>query len=219
MIRNKPPVACYALLFSFKEHIFVKTSIYMRIILFGTILLLFYTAPVIAQEDLVYQKPSAPILALADYEPVPSVSMDTKKNYMLLSYRSAYKSLEDLNQDELKLAGLRINPVTHISSTVTYVNNLKIRKIKDFHAEPVQVSGLPANARISNVSWSPDDTRIAFTNTVSNGVELWVIDVATAKASRLSEANLNAAMGTPFSWLKDNQTLLVKMVPANRAPL
>ncbi|MFT4093270.1 MAG: prolyl oligopeptidase family serine peptidase, partial [Niabella sp.] len=42
---------------------------------------------------------------------------------------------------------------------------------------------------------------------------------ATAKASRLSEANLNAAMGTPFSWLKDNQTLLVKMVPANRAPL
>ena len=65
-----------------------------------------------AQENLSYQKPSASILELADYERAPSVSMDTKKEYMLLTYRNTYKSLDDLNQDELRLGGLRINPIT-----------------------------------------------------------------------------------------------------------
>lgn len=103
-----------------------------------------------AQENVTYQKPSSEILALADYERAPSVSMDTKKEYMLLSYRNTYKTLYDLNQAEMKLGGLRINPVTNISSTVTYINNLKIRKIKD-EAE-IQVNELPANARITNIA-------------------------------------------------------------------
>jgi hypothetical protein len=39
-----------------------------------------------------------------------------QKEYMLLTYRNTYKSLDDLNQDELRLGGLRINPITNISS-------------------------------------------------------------------------------------------------------
>ena len=108
-----------------------------------------------AQENLSYKKPSAEIMALADYERAPSVSMDSKKEYMLLSYRNTYKTLDDLNQTEMRLGGLRINPVTNISSTVTYVNNLKLRKIKDLNE--VQVTGLPTNPRISTIAWSPND--------------------------------------------------------------
>jgi hypothetical protein len=77
--------------------------------------------------------------------------MDTKKEYMILTYRNTYKTLDDLNQDEMRLGGLRINPTTNISSTVTYTNNIKLRKIKD--KNEIQVSGLP-DARISNISWS-----------------------------------------------------------------
>jgi hypothetical protein len=50
---------------------------------------------------------------------------------MLLTYRDSYKTLDDLNQDEMRLGGLRINPTTNISSTVTYMNNIKLRKIND----------------------------------------------------------------------------------------
>ena len=98
-----------------------------------------------AQENLTYQKPSKYILEFADYERAPSVSMDSKKEYMLLSYRNTYKTLDDLNQEEMRLGGLRINPMTNISSTVTYVNNFKIRKIKD--KNEIQVSGLPQMLR------------------------------------------------------------------------
>ena len=94
------------------------------------IILFLFSIIAFSQEDISYQKPSAEILALADYERPPSVSMDTKKEYMLLSYRNTYKTLDELNQEEMRLGGLRINPVTNISSTITYINNLKIRKIK-----------------------------------------------------------------------------------------
>nr|WP_315233648.1 prolyl oligopeptidase family serine peptidase [uncultured Flavobacterium sp.] len=170
-----------------------------------------------AQENLNYQKPSKSIADLADYERAPSVSMDTKKEYMLLTYRNTYKSLDDLNQDELRLGGLRINPVTNISSTVTYINNLKLRKIKE--KEEVQVAGLPTNPRISNISWSPNDKKILFSHTTATGVELWFIDVVSAKATKLTAATVNANLGNPFSWMNDNETILVKMLPKNRAAL
>ncbi|WP_026706913.1 S9 family peptidase [Flavobacterium frigidarium] len=170
-----------------------------------------------AQENVTYQKPSKSIMDLVDYERAPSVSMDTKKEYMLLMYRNTYKTLDDLNQDELRLGGLRINPVTNISSTTTYSNNIKLRKIKD-KAE-TQVSGLPENAKISNISWSPDEKKIAFSNTSDTGVALWVVDVASAKAMKLTEDNVNANLGNPFSWYNDNENILVKMLLENRPAL
>ena len=182
-----------------------------------SILLLLTFFVINAQENITYQKPSAEILALADYERAPSVSMDTKKEYMLLSYRNTYKSLNDLNQEEMRLGGLRINPITNISSTVTYINNLKIRKISA--KEEIQVTGLPSNARLTNISWSPNETKIAFTNTTNTGVELWYIDVASASAKKITTDNLNANLGSPYNWMKDNQTLLVKVLPKNRQAL
>ncbi|MCC6413219.1 MAG: S9 family peptidase, partial [Saprospiraceae bacterium] len=168
-----------------------------------------------AQENLTYQKPSAEILALADYERAPSVMMDSDAEYMLFTYRPTYKTLEDLNIEDMRLGGLRINPVTHISSTVTYINNLKLRKVKD--AAEVQVKGLPANPRITFVSFSPDETKVAFTNTTATGVELWVLDLATVTAKRLTEATLNATMGNPYTWFDKGQTLLVRTLP-QKAP-
>ena len=168
----------------------------------------------VAQENLTYQKPSASIMALADYERAPSVNMDSKKEYMLLTYRSTYKTLDDLNQDEMRLGGLRINPVTNIASATNYISNLKIRKITD--KVETQVSGLPENPRITFINWSQNEKKIAFTNTISTGVELWVIDVISASAKKLTAANLNANLGSPFNWMKDNETLLVKMIPKNR---
>jgi dipeptidyl aminopeptidase/acylaminoacyl peptidase len=171
----------------------------------------------VAQENLSYQTPPKEILALADYQRAPTVSMDSKKQYMVLSYRNTYKSLEDLNQDEMKLGGLRINPVTNISSTVTYVNNLSVRKISD--KEEIKVKGLPENPRIANMAWSPNETKMAFTHTSSLGLELWILDVASATASKVSKRLLNGNLGNPISWFNDNQTLLVKTLPNDRPEL
>lgn len=170
-----------------------------------------------AQENISYQLPPKEILQLADYERAPSVSMDSKNQNMLLTYRSTYKTLDDLNVDEMRLAGLRINPVTNISSTVTYITNLKIRPVRA--KTETQVSGLPAQPRISNISWSPNEKKIAFTHTASTGVELWMLDVASAKATKLTGPTLNANMGSPYTWYANSEKLLVRMLLPNRPAL
>ncbi|MBW3519540.1 S9 family peptidase [Flavobacterium sp. NKUCC04_CG] len=186
-------------------------------IFYASLLGLFLSTTMLAQENITYQKPSKEILALTDFERAPTVSMDSKKEYLLLSYRNTYKTLEELNEEEMKLAGLRINPITNISSTVTYINNLKIRKIKD--TDEIQIKNLPTNPRITNLSWSPDESKIAFTHTSTQGVELWLMDIATATAKKISDHHLNANVGNPISWFKDSKALLVRMLPANRPPL
>lgn len=179
---------------------------------------LFFTSCFLfAQENITYQLPPAEILTLADFDRAPSVSMDTKKAFMLLSYRNTYKSLDDLNQDDMRLGGLRINPVTNISSTVTYFNQLKLRKISEKTEKNIQ--GLPDHLKATNITWSPDESKIAFTNTTAKGVELWVIHVADFKANKLTGDNLNANMGNPYTWLRDSQSFLVKTLPANKPAL
>ncbi|MBL7767012.1 MAG: S9 family peptidase [Chitinophagaceae bacterium] len=170
-----------------------------------------------AQDNLTYQNPPVSILALADYQRTPGVMMDSRKEYMILSYRNTYKTLDDLNQEELRLGGLRINPVTNIGSTVSYINNLKIRRIDE--EDEMQVSGLPSNPKIANLSWSVDEKKLAFTHTTATGVELWVIDVETAAATKLTGPNLNANLGNPINWFADNEHILVTQLPANRPPL
>lgn len=170
-----------------------------------------------AQENITYQKPSPEILQLADFERAPSVSMNSNRDWMIFSYRSTYKTLDDLNQEEMKLAGLRVNPVTNISSTITYVNNLKTRKLTD--KNEAQVKGLPNNPKIAYLSFSPDEKKLAFTNTTSNAVELWILDLATNTAKKVSNQPLNANLGSPFVWMSDSKNLLVKVIPANRKEL
>ena len=189
----------------------------MRKLTLLTAILLMATTRNMAQENLTYQTPPESIMKLADYQRAPQVTLDTKKENMLLSYRSTYKSLDDLNQQEMSMGGLRINPVTNIGSAVNYIINLKVRKVSAH--EPVQVKGLPVNPRITFVTWSPDEKKIAFTNTVATGVELWVLDMATAQATRLSGANLNANLGNPFNWYQDSKQLLIRTLPKDRPAL
>ncbi len=170
-----------------------------------------------SQENIVYQTPPKEILELVDIERAPTVDMDSKGEQMLFYYRSTFKSLSDLNQPELRLGGLRINPEANISSTLTYYNNIRYKKTTD--SEIRQIAALPHEPRIAYVSFSPDESKIAFTNTVNHGVELWVVDLTTLTAQRITDAVLNANTGFPYSWFADSDGLLVRVIPEKRIPL
>lgn len=189
----------------------------MRSIISFSFLLLFFGVQ--AQDELLFQKPSQAILQLADYERPPSISMDSKKIMVLFSYRDTYKTLEDLNQEELRLGGLRVNPILNISSTQSYVTNLKLRKLNDALAEPIQIKNLPAKPRMTYVSWSPNDQFIAFVNMDESALSLWVIDVMTSEAKRISNVSLNANSGMPYNWTSDSKGFLVRTIPSNRPAL
>lgn len=186
---------------------------------FLTATLLVFATCTFSQDNTEYQKPPQEILDLVDVPRAPGVLLDDEKENMVLLYRDPYKSIEELSKEELRLGGLRIDPSTNIGSRVTYYNNVKLKHLGKKKAEIIQVDGLPENPKLTNFSWSPDQSKIALTNTTAKGVELWVLDVKTASVSKLSEANLNANVRDVINWFEDGESILVKMVLENRKPL
>ena len=171
----------------------------------------------VAQVDIEYQKPAKEILELIDAPAVPSAAFDAKNENIVLLHRNQFKSIAELSEPELRLAGLRINPVTNIGSRTRYYSNISLMKVGE--PEEIEVSNVPTGERLANFTWSPDQSKMAFTNTVEKGVELWVLDINEATCKKLTDAKLNANIGSAFEWFEDNSRLLVKMLPDDKKPL
>ena len=171
-----------------------------------------------SQENINYQVPSSEILDLVEYDRPPSVTYDNDKNFMLFLYRDNYKSIEDLSQEELRLAGLRINPKTNIGSRITYYNNIKIKNLKNKRSEIENIIGIPSNPKIANINWSPNQKNIAFTNTSSDGVKLWVLNLESRSLVKLTDLKLNSNIRDVINWLNDSE-ILIKVIPENKKEL
>jgi dipeptidyl aminopeptidase/acylaminoacyl peptidase len=186
---------------------------------YAIVLIFLLSLTAFSQENVNYQKPSKEILDLVDVERAPGVLFDDKKEFMILLYRDAYKSIQELSQEEMRLGGLRIDPKTNIGSRTTYYNNIKIKDLKGKGNQPTEVSGMPENPRLANFSFSPDEKMLSMTHTTSEGVELWVIEVESAKAIKLTEATINANLRDVINWFEDGKNLLVKMIPSSKQEL
>ncbi|MGX1746543.1 MULTISPECIES: prolyl oligopeptidase family serine peptidase [unclassified Brevundimonas] len=163
-----------------------------------------------------YQQPPAPIAQILDAKPNPGVIISPDRKTLLLTDRANLPAIAELAEPMLRLAGYRINPKNNgpANSRVSWLTGLNFQSVDGGAARPV--TGLPANARLTNVSWAPNGQTVAFLVNVPNGLELWVADVAQAKARKLNGPMVNAAAGSGFSWLSDSSGLLVLAVPAGR---
>ncbi len=166
---------------------------------------------VYAQEALKYQTPPQSILELAMAAPSPSVDFSGKGDMMLIMDRSSYPSIEELSQPEYRLAGMRINPANFGPSRAAYVTAIKIKQVGG--GKEYAVTGLPANARISSVTWSPSEKSIAFIVADNNSITLWKADVASGAAKQVSNRKLNNTYGAAYTWLDENR-FLIQAVPA-----
>ncbi|WP_210465247.1 prolyl oligopeptidase family serine peptidase [Rufibacter roseolus] len=161
-----------------------------------------------------YQRPAESIAKLIEAPATPSVLFDSKGDWMLLMERAGYPSIEEVAAPEARIGGLRINPAVNGASRGTSFHNLKFKKVSG--GQEFNIQGLPAKAKITDVTWSPDEKQIAFLNTVSNGIELWVVNAADRTARKLTTASVNDAWGNAFSWTPDSKNLLVKLVNPSR---
>jgi len=173
------------------------------------------TTSVLAQDNLSYQMPPKAIANLIDAEATPAANLSPAGDQMLLLSRPNLPSIEEVAQEELRIAGIRINPKTNSSSRSRYYNGLRLKSMVD-QKERI-ITGLPVNPKIENVSWASDGSKFAFTLTQENGLELWVADVKTAKAGRITGTIVNDAMsGLPYRWFSDNVTIIFKSILLER---
>lgn len=179
------------------------------------LLVVAWTAAVGVQAQEGYRVPAPALVALVDAPSTPGVTLSPDKKWLLLSERPSLPSIEELSQPELRIAGMRINPRTNGRSRRRYSTGLQLKRVRGDDG-PAAISGLPRNARIGNVSFSPDSRTIAFTVTTGESIELWVAVVASRRARRLFDARLNAVFGSPCSWLSDSHSLVCRVIPTGR---
>ncbi|MES2695310.1 MAG: prolyl oligopeptidase family serine peptidase [Verrucomicrobiota bacterium] len=181
----------------------------------AALVLVFGSAFALAQEAATYRTPSPALAAIVDAPTTPLAVLSPDRRELLFLERSEAPSIAELAQPELRLAGLRINPVTNGPSRGLSYTGIVLKNLAT--AAERRVTGLPAGARIANYEWSLDGKNFAFTLTREKGIELWIVEAATAKARRLTGPILNATFGDPLAWL-DNTTILALRIPEGRGP-
>ena len=166
-----------------------------------------------AQEP--YRQPPPPIGRILDAAPRPRVQVSPDGVWLLLLERESLPPIAEVAAPELRLAGTRVNPRTNGRSRMEAVKSLRLKRILGTGEVRVDT---PAGARLNYVRWSPDAKRLAFTVASDDGISLFVADVATGKATRLTEPRLNAVAGDPCRWVSSRGPLLCKLVPTGRGP-
>ena len=161
-----------------------------------------------------YKMPPKAIADLVDAPVTPNISISPDKKNILILERASLPSIEELSQPELRLAGLRISPMTNGRSRANSYKGILIQNIKS--GKQKKVKGLPKNAKISSVSWSPDSKRIAMSVINGNQINLYLSETKTGKAKLLIKKPLNTIYGSAFYWLSDSKSLIIKTIIDNR---
>ena len=179
------------------------------------VLFLVSTFQTFGQDD-GYKIPPKDIADMLLATPTPNISIDDNGEWMVFTQSNSYRSVEELARPELRIAGLRINPNNFAPSRSNFINDIYLKNIKTRNES--KIIGLPSPLFAGNVSWSPDNKKIAFTNTTANRVDLYVIDIATKKAIKVNKTALNNVSGS-YSWY-DNNSLIYRTIlkPAASAP-
>ena len=133
-----------------------------------------------------YRTPPKEILDVLHARRLPTLSLSPTRTHIVLIDSVVHPTIADLAQPMLRLAGFRIDPLSNGPHLTTYGTALTLKQLPAGADTPVN---LPANARLGTPVWSGDGQSIAVTNATPAGTELWVVTVATGKASRPGATN------------------------------
>ena len=182
-----------------------------RSLLTSSLVLLLLAITTAAQQG--YKKPPKEVLDVLNAPVTPGASVSPTRDNMILSTGLRYPPLADLAQPMLRLAGRRINPASNSPHRLQYAVALTLKRIADGSEVKIDV---PPGAKISSLDWSEDGKHFAFLNTTPTRVDLWVGDAATGKIHNVKGVQINSVLGNSFTWMPDNHTLLVQLVPPAR---
>jgi len=158
-----------------------------------------------------YQEPDQVLIDIVDVQWAPWMSVSPDFRNWLLRVPQRNLSIEELAQDELKLAGLRFSPQTLAPGRNIRFTDLSLMRYPEL--ETVEIHGLPDNPRILSTAWSPDGSRVAFTIETPSGVELWIIDAESAEAERLTGAVVSLTANEWPEWLSNGSGIICCIIP------
>ena len=158
-----------------------------------------------AQDATSYQLPPKVISDLLLAPPTPGVSVNSTAKYMLIMERNSYPTVEELGQPELKIAGLRINPLNASLTRQTFINRLVLKQVGT--NKTLDIKGLPTSLSALSPTWNHSENKIAFFNVLQNKVDVYVIDISSLTCKKVNTTAANIVLGNTLIWLDDANLL------------
>ena len=185
----------------------------VRLVLAGAILLQISTTTARAQQETGYLIPPPEIIDILDAPAAPQVVVSPTGDTIALLERPSMPPLSELAQPMLRLAGYRVNPRTNGPHTTVAGRRITVKRISDGTEHSFDA---PFETSLGGVEYSPDGSRLLFNLTRYNGIEAWLMEVATGQVRPLSDTSINAVWGDPCDWLDGNATVVCRFKASAR---
>lgn len=139
-------------------------------------------------------------------------------SHFLLSRREALVPLERLSRPYVNLGETpidhRANRGRRLSTGTT--TGYELHDIKSGKRHAVST---PADATVSNASWSPDGKHIAYFAHFDDASYLYVANVASGESRRVCDRPLALTLVSSFQWSWSGKQILVTLVPNDRGEM
>ncbi|HTM25227.1 MAG TPA: hypothetical protein VL225_08540 [Vicinamibacterales bacterium] len=116
------------------------------------------------------------------------------------------------------LGGLFVDYKANRARPLTVRNNIGIQLISAADGAKKTIQ-LPPGVRVSNATWSPDGTSIAFYVHGEDATHIWMADVATGQSRPITKTPVLATLVTSFEFTKDGKQIALVQIPDGRAAM
>jgi dipeptidyl aminopeptidase/acylaminoacyl peptidase len=141
---------------------------------------------------------------------VGNLSRDRQR--FIIQEREGMPPISLLARPHVILAGVPVdlNAYRHRRFTIRSAGGFRIHQLAD--GKQISITA-PGNAGVSDPTWSPDGSRIAFFGHYPEGTYLYVADAQTGRTKRVSARPVLATLSTNFEWVQGGKALVAVLVP------
>ncbi|TVP76103.1 MAG: S9 family peptidase [Gemmatimonadales bacterium] len=162
-----------------------------------------------------YLTPPAEIAAVVEaprHENVTLTNLAPGGQAFLNTLGRGMPPLEDFARPSVRLGGLALDPVASRSQGLTTGGSVGIEFIDPDNGSVTTVD-LPAGVRVTGTSWSPDGSQLAFTANYETESHIYVADVSSGQATRLTSTPLLATRVSSASWSGTGEHIFAVVQP------
>jgi dipeptidyl aminopeptidase/acylaminoacyl peptidase len=165
-----------------------------------------------------YSQPPKEILDAMRAASLPSPLVSPTRDKILLVTVENYPSIERVALPFLRLAGARVEPGNHSKHDTrggygipSCAKSFTLVNVADGGQKSISLKQLKCP---DTPTWNANGRYFVFIDRNSTAVELWVGDAKTARLKKIKGVKLNPMFEEEVSWMPDQKSVLIKMLPA-----
>ena len=148
------------------------------------------------------------------YKNVSVTNLSPDRSRYIVLERDGNISIADLGRAHLNLGGFQVDTAAQRERSMNSRTGVGLRVANIAGSGTVNIR-IPAGARVSDPSWSPDGAKIAFYAHKSDGTWIYIANPQTGDSAPLTATPLKPTMTTTFQWVEGGKSIVAVVRPAD----